>query len=127
MNQRLRQASMKQSLRIINQDEDPFDDDNDHDSGLMVQEARPKVAEPKRYKVILVNDDFTPMEFVVHILTVFFNLNEEKATRVMLAVHTKGKGVCGVFAKDVAETKVVQVNEFARENQHPLLCTMEEE
>lgn len=123
----LRQESMQQSLRIVNQDKDPFDDDNDHDSGLMVQEARPKVAEPKRYKVILVNDDFTPMEFVVHILTVYFNLNEEKATRVMLAVHTKGKGICGVFSKDVAETKVVQVNEFARENQHPLLCTMEEE
>ena len=103
------------------------DEDNDHESGLVVLESRPEVAEPKRYKVILVNDDFTPMEFVVHILTVFFNLNEEKATRVMLAVHTKGKGVCGVFAKDVAETKVVQVNEFARENQHPLLCTMEEE
>lgn len=126
-NRYLNQASMKQALAIVNQDEDPFDDDNDHDSGLMVQEARPKVAEPKRFKVILINDDFTPMEFVVHILTVFFNLNEEKATRVMLAVHTKGKGVCGVFAKDVAETKVVQVNEFARENQHPLLCTMEQE
>jgi len=126
-NRFLNQASMKQGLPIVNQDEEPFNDDNDHDSGLMVEEARPKVAEPKRYKVILINDDFTPMEFVVHILTVFFNLNEEKATRVMLAVHTKGKGVCGVFAKDVAETKVVQVNEFARENQHPLLCTMEEE
>jgi len=123
----IKQVSMKQTLRILNQDEDPFDDDNDHDSGLMVQEARPKVAEPKRYKVILVNDDFTPMEFVVHILTIYFNLSEEQATRVMLAVHTKGKGICGVFPKDVAETKVVQVNEFARENQHPLLCTMEQE
>jgi ATP-dependent Clp protease adaptor protein ClpS len=110
--------------RIIN----GSDDEHDHeggDTGLAVQEARPKVDEPKRYMVILINDDFTPMEFVVEVLTLYFNLNEEQATRVMLNVHTKGKGVCGVFPKDIAETKVVQVNEFARESQHPLLCTME--
>lgn len=101
------------------------DDDKDHDSGLVVREARPKVGEPKRYMVILINDDFTPMEFVVQVLIQYFNLDEETATRVMLNVHTKGKGVCGIFPKDIAETKVVQVNEFARENQHPLLCTME--
>ena len=99
----------------------------DHDSDLMVQESRPDVEEPKRYKVILVNDDFTPMEFVVEILTLFFNLDEETATRIMLNVHEKGKGICGVFTKDIAETKVVMVNEFARENEHPLLCTMEQE
>ena len=104
-------------------DESPHDSD---DTGLAVQEARPKVAEPKRYMVILINDDFTPMEFVVEVLTMYFNLNEEQATRVMLNVHTKGKGVCGIFPRDIAETKVVQVNEFARENQHPLLCTMEQ-
>jgi len=102
------------------------DDDIDHDSGLMVQESRPEVAEPKRYMVILVNDDFTPMEFVVLILKEFFNLDEEAATRIMLNVHTKGKGVCGIYSKDIAETKVVLVNEFARENEHPLLCTMEQ-
>lgn len=102
------------------------DDDIDHESGLVVQESRPEVAEPKRYMVILVNDDFTPMEFVVEILRLFFNLDEESATRIMLNVHTKGKGVCGVFSKDIAETKVVMVNEFARENDHPLLCTMEQ-
>ena len=102
------------------------DDDIDHDSGLMVQESRPEVAEPKRYMVILVNDDFTPMEFVVLILREFFNLDEEAATRIMLNVHTKGKGVCGIYSKDIAETKVVMVNEFARENEHPLLCTMEQ-
>ena len=102
------------------------DDDIDHDSGLMVQETRPEVAEPKRYMVILVNDDFTPMEFVVLILREFFNLDEEAATRIMLNVHTKGKGVCGIYSKDIAETKVVMVNEFARENEHPLLCTMEQ-
>ncbi|MEE9445593.1 MAG: ATP-dependent Clp protease adapter ClpS [Cocleimonas sp.] len=103
------------------------DDELDHDSDLMVQESRPDVEEPKRYKVILVNDDFTPMEFVVEILSIFFNLDEETATRIMLNVHEKGKGVCGLFSKDIAETKVVMVNEFARENEHPLLCTMEQE
>jgi ATP-dependent Clp protease adaptor protein ClpS len=102
------------------------DDEIDHDSGLVVQESRPEVAEPKRYMVILMNDDFTPMEFVVEILRLFFNLDEESATRIMLNVHTKGKGVCGIFSKDIAETKVVMVNEFARENEHPLLCTMEQ-
>ena len=102
------------------------DEDIDHDSGLVVQESRPEVEEPKRYMVILVNDDFTPMEFVVEILRQFFNLDEESATRIMLNVHTKGKGVCGIFSKDIAETKVVMVNEFARENEHPLLCTMEQ-
>ena len=110
--------------RIINGSDDEHDQEGG-DTGLAVQEARPRVDEPKQYKVILINDDFTPMEFVVEILTVFFNLDEEKATRVMLNVHTKGKGVCGVFSKDIAETKVVQVNEYARESQHPLLCTME--
>jgi len=102
------------------------DDDIDHESGLVVQESRPEVAEPKRYMVILVNDDFTPMEFVVEILRQIFNLDEEAATRIMLNVHTKGKGVCGVYSKDIAETKVVMVNEFAREHEHPLLCTMEQ-
>jgi len=109
-------------LLVTNQSED----ENDHDSGLVVQETRPEVAEPKRYMVILVNDDFTPMEFVVLILREFFNLDEEAATRIMLNVHTKGKGVCGIYSKDIAETKVVLVNEFARENEHPLLCTMEQ-
>ena len=102
------------------------DEEDDHESGLVVQESRPEVSEPKRYMVILVNDDFTPMEFVVEVLLEFFNLDEETATRIMLNVHTKGKGVCGVFSKDIAETKVVMVNEFARENEHPLLCTMEQ-
>ena len=101
-------------------------EETDHDTALVVQEARPIVEEPKRYKVILLNDDFTPMEFVVEVLRLFFNLDEETATRIMLNVHTKGKGVCGIFSKDIAETKVVIVNEFAKENEHPLLCTMEQ-
>ena len=81
--------------------------------------------EPSMYKVILHNDDYTTMEFVVHILEAFFGMNSEKATHIMLNVHTKGKGVCGVYPRDIAETKVAQVNEYSRQNEHPLLCTME--
>ena len=98
----------------------------DHDSGVAVQESRPKVKEPARFKVILLNDDFTPMDFVIEVLQSFFHLDHEAATRVMLLVHTKGKGVCGVYIREIAETKMAQVNQFSRENNHPLLCTMEE-
>lgn len=96
------------------------------DSGVAVQESRPEVKEPPRFKVILLNDDFTPMDFVVEVLQTFFGMDRENATRIMLHVHTKGKGVCGVYTRDIAETKVAQVSRFAREHQHPLLCTMEE-
>jgi len=95
------------------------------DTGLAVQEGRPKLKQPPMYKVMLLNDDYTPMDFVVKILELFFQLNQERATQVMLHVHTKGVGVCGVFTRDIAETKVAQVNEYSRKNQHPLLCTME--
>jgi len=78
------------------------------------------------FRVVLMNDDFTPMEFVVHILEQFFAMNREKATQVMLAVHTQGKGVCGVYTKDIAETKAALVNDYSRENQHPLMCEVEE-
>jgi ATP-dependent Clp protease adaptor protein ClpS len=97
-----------------------------HEDGLAIQEAKPKLKRPPLYKVIILNDDYTPMEFVVQVLETFFAMNREKATRVMLHVHTRGMGVCGVFTKDIAETKVSQVNDFSRSNQHPLLCTMEE-
>ena len=90
-----------------------------------VEETRPEVARPPLYQVILLNDDFTPMDFVIVVLETFFNMDRERATQVMLHVHTRGKGVCGVFTREVAETKVTQVNEFSRANQHPLLCTME--
>ena len=106
-----------------------MENENDHsqdDDGLAVAPAKPRVKRPPMYKVILLNDDYTPMEFVVHVLEHFFRMDKEKATRVMLHVHTQGVGVCGVFSKDVAQTKVQQVNEFARANQHPLLCDMEE-
>lgn len=96
------------------------------DPGLAVQEARPKLKKPPLYKVLLLNDDYTPMDFVIQVLQIFFQMDQEKATQVMLHVHTRGMGVCGVFSRDVAETKVFQVTEYARNHQHPLLCTMEE-
>jgi len=96
-----------------------------NDNGLMLEEARPKLKRPPLYKVVLLNDDYTPMDFVVEILEQFFRLPRETATRVMLQVHTEGKGVCGQYSREIAETKTHQVNEFSREHQHPLKCTME--
>ncbi len=101
--------------------------DHHQDSDIAVQEAKPKLKLPSLYKVILNNDDYTPMDFVVEILESFFNMNFEAATRIMLDVHKRGKGICGVFSREIAETKVAQVNNYSRENQHPLLCTMEKE
>jgi ATP-dependent Clp protease adaptor protein ClpS len=97
-----------------------------NDDDLALQEAKPKLKKPPFYKVILLNDDFTPMDFVIEILMYFFSMSQEKATRVMLQIHTQGVGVCGTYTKDVAETKVYLVNEYSREHQHPLLCSMEE-
>jgi ATP-dependent Clp protease adaptor protein ClpS len=102
------------------------DDNYQGDDGLALQEARPRLKRPPMYKVVLLNDDFTPMEFVVHVLERFFGHSREKSTQIMLHVHTRGRGVCGVFSRDIAETKVAQVNEYSRENQHPLKCVMEE-
>lgn len=96
-----------------------------NDDGLALQEAKPKLKRPPMYKVLLLNDDYTPMEFVVHVLENIFGMGHEQATRIMLHVHTRGVGVCGVFTRDIAETKVALVNQFARKNEHPLLCTME--
>ena len=96
-----------------------------YNDDLVVQEAKPKLKRPPLYKVVLLNDDYTPMEFVVHVLEIFFSMDRVLATRVMLQVHTQGKGICGTYSREIAETKVAQVNNYARENQHPLLCTME--
>ena len=101
------------------------DPQREQQHGLVVEEARTEVQRPPLYQVVLLNDDFTPMDFVVVVLETFFNMDRERATQVMLHVHTRGKGVCGVFTREVAETKVTQVNEFARAHQHPLLCTLE--
>ncbi len=95
------------------------------DDGVALQEAEPKLKRPPMYKVILINDDYTPMEFVVHILEIFFIMDRETATRVMLEVHTRGMGVCGIFSHETAETKVSQVNHYSRKHEHPLMCTME--
>jgi ATP-dependent Clp protease adaptor protein ClpS len=96
------------------------------ESGPSVEEARPKLKRPPMFKVLLLNDDYTPMEFVVQVLETFFAMPRDKATQIMLHVHTRGVGVCGVFTRDIAETKVSQVTEYSRQHQHPLMCTMEE-
>ena len=93
----------------------------------VVTKTRTKTKKPSLYKVLILNDDYTPMEFVVHILERFFNKNREEAVQVMLHVHRHGVGICGVFTFEVAETKVAQVIEFARRHEHPLQCTMEKE
>ena len=101
----------------------------EHEGGfegaLAVSPAKPKLKRPPLFKVVLLNDDYTPMEFVIEVLEMFFGLNREKATQIMLAVHTQGKGVCGIYPKDIAETKSMQVNQHARESGHPLLCEVE--
>ena len=98
---------------------------DEHEHGVLVAPSRPETARPPLYSVMLLNDDYTPMDFVIEILTRFFALDLERATQVMLHVHTRGRGVCGVFTREIAESKVSQVNEYSRMNQHPLLCTME--
>ena len=102
------------------------DDDNGSGTGLLTR-AETKTKKPSMYKVLLLNDDFTPMEFVIHILQRFFRMTVEQATEVMLHVHQKGVGVCGVFTFEVAETKVNQVLSFAKQHEHPLQCTLEKE
>jgi ATP-dependent Clp protease adaptor protein ClpS len=104
------------------QSSDPQDIGHD----LAVEEAAPKTKRPSLYRVVLLNDDYTPMEFVVEVLESIFAMERSRATRVMLEVHTKGKGICGVFTYEIAETKVAQVMGIAQQQQHPLLCTMEE-
>jgi ATP-dependent Clp protease adaptor protein ClpS len=120
--------------RILNGDDDK---DGEHGNGRgadggrpntgTIVKARPKTKKPSMYRVLLLNDDYTPMEFVVHVLERFFGKNREEATEIMLHVHHRGVGVCGVYTYEVAETKVAQTIEFARRHQHPLQCTMEKE
>ncbi len=115
-------SKFKDSRLILNQgpDENP-----QHDDGLMVVPDKPALKRPSLYQVVMLNDDYTPMDFVIEVLTCFFAMNEEKATQVMLAVHTQGKAVCGVFTRDIAETKVAQVNQYSAECDHPLLCELQ--
>jgi ATP-dependent Clp protease adaptor protein ClpS len=102
------------------------DEDGGAGTGVVVK-ARAKTKKPSLYKVLMLNDDYTPMEFVVHVLERFFGKNQQEATQIMLHVHRRGVGVCGVFTFEVAETKVNQVIDYARRHQHPLQCTLEKE
>lgn len=97
-----------------------------HHEETLLESKLSKLAPPPLYKVVLLNDDFTPMDFVVLVLLKFFSMNREQATQIMLKVHMEGRGVCGIYPRDVAATKVEQVATFARDNQHPLACVMEE-
>lgn len=110
---------------ITAQDKEKKDDDGTGTG--VVTKTKPKTKKPSMWRVVLLNDDYTPMEFVVYVLEKFFGLDQQSAVQVMLHVHQKGVGVCGVFSYEVAETKVTQVIDFARVNEHPLQCTMEKE
>ena len=112
------------SKLILGPDEDQ-EDQEDQGTAVAVATIKPKLKKPPLYRVIIFNDDYTPMEFVVYVLQTFFGIDRDKATQIMLAIHTHGKGVCGIFTKEVAETKSAQVNNFARENEHPLISEIE--
>ena len=120
---------LQNAIHIRSGPDDNGDDKNDdlgNRPGVgLATRTRPKTKKPSQYKVLLLNDDYTPMEFVVHVLKAFFQMDTEQATRVMLHVHQKGVGVCGIFTYEVAETKVTQVMDFAKQNLHPLQCTLE--
>ncbi len=112
----------------------PGHEDEDNDGGQkpgeqtgIILKSRPKTKKPSMYKVLILNDDYTPMEFVVHVLESYFNKNRQEATDIMLHVHRRGVGICGIFTYEIAETKVAQVMDFARANEQPLQCTMEKE
>lgn len=111
------------TIKATGGEEDPLDPGRD--TGVLEAPAKPKIKKPPLYRVVLLNDDYTPMEFVVEVLQTFFGLGREKATQVMLAVHTQGKATCGIFPRDIAETKSAQVNQYAQENQHPLISEIE--
>lgn len=103
----------------------PARDISRSDGGLLLEEAKPRLRKPPLYKVLILNDDYTPMEFVVEVLEIFFGMNREKARQIMLTIHTRGKAVVGVFSRDIAETKSHLVNQYARDNEHPLLSDVE--
>lgn len=111
--------------RLAGDDEDGDDQQFDDEGGTATAVAKPKLKRPSMYKVMLLNDDYTPMEFVVEVLEMFFAMDREKATQIMLTVHTQGAAVVGIFPRDIAETKSEQVNQYSQENQHPLVSTIE--
>ena len=99
--------------------------DRQHEDDPVVEESRPKLKKPRMFQAVLLNDDYTPMEFVVELIEQFFYKSRENATQIMLKIHTEGKGVCGVYTEDVAETKAAVVNQYSMDHQHPLLCQIE--
>lgn len=99
---------------------------NDTHGDVVVEEQKPKLKQPPLYKVIILNDDYTPMEFVVHVLERFFSMEFDRAWRIMMTIHTQGQGIVGIYPHEIAETKSEQVNSYARENEHPLLATIEQ-
>ena len=115
----------KSAYRGLRLSMDEYSEQNEPDSSVAIAPDRATLKEPPLYRVIMMNDDFTPMEFVVEVLMMFFHMNEEAATGVMMTVHTQGKAICGVYPRDIAETKALQVNQFARANEHPLVCEIE--
>jgi ATP-dependent Clp protease adaptor protein ClpS len=108
-----------------NSGDDSDQDGNHRGIDTVIERAKPQLKSPAMYKVILLNDDYTPMEFVIEVLQTFFAMNREKATQIMLAVHTVGRATCGIYTRDIAETKSAQVNQFAQDNQHPLVSDVE--
>ncbi|TDJ41711.1 MAG: ATP-dependent Clp protease adapter ClpS [Gammaproteobacteria bacterium] len=108
------------------EEKDDFELGISDERGLVVEESKPKLKKPPLYQVLLLNDDYTPMDFVVEVLELIFGMDRHKATRIMLEVHTKGKGRCGVFTYEIAETKVAQVSSYSQQHQHPLMSTLEE-
>ena len=99
--------------------------DANSDLGILVKEKPPALQNPRRYQVILLNDDYTPMEFVLELIEKFFSKDRQTATRIMLMIHNEGKGVCGIYTQDIAETKAALVNKYSMQHQHPLLCEAE--
>jgi len=120
--------AMTPTFRTARMSDNKNDKPNDDgpQTGVVIK-TRPKTKRPSMYKVLMLNDDYTPMEFVVHVLERFFGKDREEATRIMMHVHQRGVGICGVYTYEVAETKVTQVMDLARQNQHPLQCTIEKE
>ena len=117
-------GNFENSLLVLNQEGDG-QSDREGEGHLALAPEKPQLKRPSMYRVVMLNDDYTPMDFVVEVLMKFFNMSEEKATQVMLTVHTQGKAVCGVYTRDIAETKTAQVNQYSSECEHPLLCEIE--
>lgn len=127
MNKASQRADLKIKNITLGPDQDGAGDDRGKGSVGLLTRTRPKTKKPSMYKVLLLNDDFTPMDFVIHVLERFFSKDRQEATEIMLQVHRKGVGICGVYTYEVAETKATQVMDFARKNEHPLQCTVEQD